>query len=632
MVDCTTITSRNTRRLRASSPTPKITGMPGIAGVIAKAGVEQTDIARMTRCMLHEPSYVSGSYAHPDLGVHVGWVSHGGSFADCMPLWNERRDVCLVFSGEDFMDSGEARQLCGQQIDARAANANYLLALYEAVGLRFIEKLNGWFSGLLIDLRKNVVVLFNDRYGLGRIYFHEAPDRFYFASEAKALLEVLPGLRRLDLRGVAETFSCGSVLQNRTLFAGISLLPGASRWSFAPNGHISKQAYFSPQSWEDQPLLDKGEFCAELTATFKRITPKYLGRSSSVAMSITGGLDGRMIMAWANASPGALPCYTFGGTYRTCADVTIGRRIAQLCRQSHHTIDVGADALAAFPSLAEKAVFVSDGTMDVTGAVELYANRAAGEIARVRLTGNYGSEIVRGNVAFRPRRFTESLLEPDFAQLVRDASATYQAERDCHPVSFIAFKQVPWHHYSRLSVEQSLLTVRSPFLDNDLVALMYRAPPELLFSSEPSLRLIQQGNPRLGSLPTDRGLIHGDASLAGDLRRRWIEFTVKAEYAYDYGMPQRLAQIDHVLAPLHLERLFLGRHKFYHFRVWYRDQLSHYVKEILLDPRTLERPYFQGRVLKDMVNAHTEGRQNWTLEIHRALSLELLQRQLIERR
>ena len=606
--------------------------MPGIAGIIAKAGVAPTDIARMIRCMVHEPSYVSGTYANPDLGVQVGWVGHRGSFADCMPLWNERRDVCLVFSGEDFAEADDVRQLCGQQIDVRGANASYLLALYEAVGLQFMEKLNGWFSGLLIDLRKNLIVLFNDRYGLGRIYFHEAPDRFYFASEAKALLEILPSLRKLDMSSVAETFSCGSVLQNRTLFDGVSLLPGAARWSFAPNGQISNQAYFNRQSWEDQPLLDKAAFFGELTATFKRIAPKYLGRSSSVAMSITGGLDGRMIMAWADAAPGTLPCYTFGGPYRTCADLTIGRRIAQICRQSHQTIDVGADALAAFPRLAEKAVFISDGTMDVTGAIELYVNRTASVIAPVRLTGNYGSEVVRGNVAFRPRKFTESLLQPDFAQLVRDSDATYHAERDCHLMSFIAFKQVPWHHYSRLAVEQSLLTVRSPFLDNDLVALMYRAPRELVSSSEPSLRLINQGNPALGSLATDRGLVYGDNSLVGDLRRRWIEFTVKAEYAYDYGMPQRLASIDHALAPLHLERLFLGRHKFYHFRVWYRDQLAHYVKEVLLDPRTLARPYFQGRVLRDMVNAHTEGRQNWTLEIHRALTLELLQRQLIERR
>ena len=106
---------------------------------------------------------------------------------------------------------------------------------------------------------------------------------------------------------------------------------------------------------------------------------------------------------------------------------------------------------------------------------------------------------------------------------------------------------------------------------------------------------------------------------------------MKAEYAYDYGMPQRLAGLDHLLAPLHLERLFLGRHKFYHFRVWYRDQLSQYLKEILLDLRARNRPYLQGQVLVGMVDAHTKGWQNWTKEIHRALSLELLQRQLIER-
>ena len=59
------------------------------------------------------------------------------------------------------------------------------------------------------------------------------------------------------------------------------------------------------------------------------------------------------------------------------------------------------------------------------------------------------------------------------------------------------------------------------------------------------------------------------------------EFTFKAEYAYDYGMPQWLARLDHVFAPLRLEKLFLGRHKVAHFRVWYRDELSHYLKEIL---------------------------------------------------
>ena len=188
-----------------------------------------------------------------------------------------------------------------------------MIALYEAMGLRFIERLNGWFSGLLVDLRRHLAVLFNDRYGLGRVYYHEDPDRFYFSSEAKSLLEVLPNLRRLDLRGVAETFACGSVLQDRTLFAGISLLPGGSSWSFAPNGHICKERYFSRQTWERQPTMSNVEFYDHLNETFARILPKYSGGANSVAMSLTGGLDGRMIMAWLTRRPGRCPAIRLTG-------------------------------------------------------------------------------------------------------------------------------------------------------------------------------------------------------------------------------------------------------------------------------------------------------------------------------
>jgi asparagine synthase (glutamine-hydrolysing) len=104
----------------------------------------------------------------------------------------------------------------------------------------------------------------------------------------------------------------------------------------------------------------------------------------------------------------------------------------------------------------------------------------------------------------------------------------------------------------------------------------------------------------------------------------------KAEYAYDYGMPHWLARVDHLFAKRHLERIFLGRHKFYHFRIWYRDELSKYVQNVLLDPRTLNRPYLQGSCLEEMVNSHISGQRNYTEEINWLLTSELIQRQLIE--
>jgi hypothetical protein len=95
-------------------------------------------------------------------------------------------------------------------------------------------------------------------------------------------------------------------------------------------------------------------------------------------------------------------------------------------------------------------------------------------------------------------------------------------------------------------------------------------------------------------------------------------------------MPQWVAKIDHLFSFLHLERLFLGRHKFYHFRVWYRDQLSSYVKEVLLDPRTLARPMVSRASLETMVREHTEGLRNHTTAITRMLTMELVQRLLID--
>ncbi len=108
------------------------------------------------------------------------------------------------------------------------------------------------------------------------------------------------------------------------------------------------------------------------------------------------------------------------------------------------------------------------------------------------------------------------------------------------------------------------------------------------------------------------------------------EFSFKAEYAYDYGMPNWLARLDGAVRPLHLERLFLGRHKFNHFRVWYRDALGPYVREILLDPRTLKRPYVNGPGLEKAVRDHLAGRANHTTEIHRLLTTELAQRRFAD--
>ena len=116
------------------------------------------------------------------------------------------------------------------------------------MGYEFLEKLNGWFSGVLVDLREQKLVLFNDRYGVNRIYYHENADGFYFSSEAKALLKILPDTRQLNPRSLGEVLCCEAVLQNRSLFSGISLLPEGSAWVFSWGQPVKKKAYFKQES------------------------------------------------------------------------------------------------------------------------------------------------------------------------------------------------------------------------------------------------------------------------------------------------------------------------------------------------------------------------------------------------
>ena len=172
--------------------------------------------------------------------------------------------------------------------------------------------------------------------------------------------------------------------------------------------------------------------------------------------------------------------------------------------------------------------------------------------------------------------------------------------------------------------------MRSPYLDNDVVRTLFRAPEAVAKSNDLRLRLIGDGSKVLRKIRTDMGAAGRSGYFPGARLRQYHNFTFKADYAYDHGMPQSVAQIDHALAPLHLERLFLGRHKYYHFRVWYRDALSGYVREMLLDRRTLSRPYWRGKAVEQMVHHHIKGDRNYTYEIHKLLSLELAHRMFID--
>jgi asparagine synthase (glutamine-hydrolysing) len=607
--------------------------MPGIVGLITKLPREKAEaqLSRMVEELRHEPFYATGAWIDESLGVYVGWVVRQNSFSDGMPVFNEKRDACLIFSGEDYAEPGTAARLTarGHLLDERSSS--YLAHLYEEHST-FPASLNGVFHGMVIDRRLGVSKLFNDRYGMHRICYHESQDAFYFAAEAKAILAVCPELRTADLKGLAEFVACGCVLENRTLFKGIQVLPPGSLWVFRGGSIERRDTYFRPEEWESQTPLAPESYYQELQAVFSANLGRYFNGHERVGMALTGGLDTRVIMALRKPAPRSLPCYTFGGMFRDCQDVQVARRVAQACQQSHEVITVGDEFLSRFSRYAERSVYLTEGGIDVSRSSDLYVSEKAREIAPVKVVGTYGSEIIRHVILFKPKTPLPGLYRSDFLSHVDQAGDTYAGLRREHPVTFAAFRQFPWSHHGVLALEQSQLTVRSPYLDNDFVRTVFRAPKSNGLSDDVRLHLVRDGSATLGRIRTDAGIGGDSGPLASTVSRFLLDFQIKAEYAYDYGMPQWVATVDHLLSPLRLERLFLGRHKLLHFRLWYRDSLSDYVRQILLDPLTLSRPYLERKGVESIVAGHLKGNRNHTTEIHKLITLELLHRLFLNER
>ena len=598
--------------------------MPGLVGLITRLPKESCErkLNSMIGTIRHEAFYNHGRYVDPEMFAHVGWTCHERSFADCMPIVNEKRDIIMFLAGEVFSPSDQISKLRRKGHEFSQGDAGYLVHLYEERDDKFFRDLNGCFSGFLIDRRQKKLFLFNDRFGMHRVFIHPGKDIFFFSSEAKALLAVSPETREFDPKGLCELLTCGCTLGERSLFKGIEVLPGGSLLEFANGSLLRKMRYFDRVVWEGQTRLSEPEFISRFTEMFPVVARKYISSRGPVGISLTGGLDTRMVMSCLDTSPRSFSCYTFGSIYRDTFDVKVARQVAKECGQTHEVLVLGEDFLTKLPGYLEKAVFVSDGYLGLSGAAELYANALAREIAPVRLTGNWGGELLRGARAFKFVEPSGGFLHPDLHEYVEEARNTFNLVNGINRVSFAPFQQAPHQSYGRLSIERSQVIPRTPFLDNEVVGFAYQAPKTVGgFALAESI--IDRLRPDLLTIPTDRGFLGLDGTLIRAGRRAFRKALFKAEYWIGPGTPDWLVR-SHLLHLLPMEKHLLGRHKFYHFRLWMREHLSRPIREILTyDSESALSPYINHKTLEEILDDHFQERRNCTSEIDNILTLAL---------
>lgn len=580
----------------------------------------------MTGSLRHGQFSVSGTRSWPELGLYAGWTAQPGSFAAAQAFANETGDVELLFSGECFAPPGRLRELAGKGHAVGSAPGDWLVHHYEELGEDFFRSLNGLFSGLLVDRRTRRAFLFNDRYGIERLYWSESGGEVFFASEAKALLRVLPDTREWDAVGVAQFLGWGCTGPGRTLFRGIQLAPGGTRWTLTA-GRCERGTYFDPTAWEALPQLDREEFQARFAEVFPRLLPSYFSGGERVGISLTGGLDTRMIMACLPPLPVAPVCYTFAGANPRMRDATVAGEIARACGLRHELLRIGPDFFGGFGGLADRTVFTTDGCFGVLGAHEIYLNAQARALSPVRLTGNFGSEVLRSVSTFKPLGLAPELFTPELATV--GSAADLRSPGGEHPVRFAAFKEIPGNLFGSLCAGRSQVVFRTPYLDNEIVALAFQAPAAARQSGAAAVEFIRQASPRMAAIPTDRGEGGGVSAWRRKLRRVHAEVTFKLDYYCSEGLPLGLTALDPLFQRVNGWLGIQGQHKFLTYRNWLRRELAAWAEERLAAAAQADLPFLDVGRVRRLAREHAAGRRNFTREINAVLTLEAVRRLLL---
>lgn len=206
--------------------------MCGIAGFISLKGRTLDNGEKVLKCMgeLIAHRGPDGEGAWMDDSGKVGLAHRRLAIIDLSPAGAQpmkgRDGTLITLNGEIYNYLELQESLRGSWDFSSDSDTETVLAAYERYGEGCVEHLRGMFSFAIWDDRKQRLFCARDRFGIKPFYYTTVDDVFYFASEAKALLPVLPDIAT-DAEAMAEYLTFNFVIGENTLFKGIKqLLPG----------------------------------------------------------------------------------------------------------------------------------------------------------------------------------------------------------------------------------------------------------------------------------------------------------------------------------------------------------------------------------------------------------------------
>ncbi len=207
--------------------------------------------------------------------------------------------LAVTFNGEiyNYIELRDALSEIGQDFKTQS-DTEVLLAAYETWGSSFVSKLNGMWSFVIVDRRRQCVVVSRDRLGIKPLYRVEHEGRRVFTSEIKQLC----ALPRFKLRAYPEATqaylrSGYHGTESATFFENVSEFPaGVLREYDLQSGRLQKETNFWNPSLDVQ-IHEPDEAAHVFLENFERSVSLRLRSDVPVGAALSGGLDSSSVVA-----------------------------------------------------------------------------------------------------------------------------------------------------------------------------------------------------------------------------------------------------------------------------------------------------------------------------------------------
>src|SRR5882724_4465671 len=632
--------------------------MCGIAGILefgSDARADSGALRNMCQIMAHRGPDDDGFYTDGPAGIGMRRLSIVDLATGHQPISNEDGSLWIVFNGEIYNHLSLREQLIARGHSYRThSDTETIIHLFEEYGRDCVQHLRGMFAFAIWDRNKKTLFIARDRLGIKPLYYQLTPERLLFGSEVKVIL-VHGGIRpEFDRAALPEFLAFGYLSGEETFYSGIrKLLPGHTM-EIGANGKLEIRQYWDLDSSSPHESRDESYYVRSYRELLEGAVNSHLMSDVPLGVFLSGGLDSSAVAALMTKIRRE-PIETFSVGYREQAysELPFAHIVSEHIKSQHREVLVSEqDFFSALPHL----IWHEDEPIVWPSSVSLYfVAKLARERVTVVLTGEGSDETLAGytRYAFTLKntaldRAYRSIVPGGLRRGLRNAvdtssllGATLRRKLE-H--TFLAKDGADWasfyfdNFFSAFSETEQIGLLTNEFASEFAPATAYKSVLDYWehSSGEMLQRLLYTD---IKTYLVELLMKQDNMSMAASIESRvpfldhvLVEFATRIPREVQIkglaGKTILKKAVEDILPHATIYRPKLGFPT--PWSGWLAGPRLETIRELLLEPRSLDRGYFRREAIERLFNEHRDKHRDNYDRIWRLLNLELWHRVCLE--